>query len=99
MYAFASLGLDEPSAVCAGVASEGPLADLNYFSYSTAAERQIALEGVRARLGPDHYDQVLRYGSDLSYEEVVQYARQLFDNLEVEAVRARVSMQDAPGIA
>jgi predicted ATPase/class 3 adenylate cyclase len=98
MHAFASLKLDEPAAVLAGVAAEGPLADMSYLRTSTATERHIALDSVRDRLGVDHYDRTVQYGSGLSYEEVVRYARQLFDDLEAESADATASTPDASGI-
>ena len=96
VHAFAVLELDEPAAVLAGVASEGPLADMNAFLDSTAAQRQDALGRVRSRLGEDQYDRALRYGSNLSYDAVVQYARQLFDDRAAEPLAAHPSVQDPP---
>jgi hypothetical protein len=96
---FASLELDEPAAVIAGVVSEGPLADLNYRFDSMAAQQRAALEGVRLRIGDDRHERALRYGSELTYEEVIQYARQLFNNLEAESSDATPSTQHASGTA
>jgi hypothetical protein len=80
VHAFASLEFNEQAAVLAGVVIEGPLADLNYLRGSTAAERRVALDRVRNRLGEAQYNRAVQYGSNLSYEEVVLYARQLFDD-------------------
>lgn len=79
VHAFASLELDEPAAVIAGVVTEGPLAEMNYRFDSMAAHQQTALEGVRSRLGDERYLSALKYGAHLTYEEVIQYARHLFE--------------------
>ncbi|MGI0130928.1 MAG: tetratricopeptide repeat protein, partial [Thermoplasmata archaeon] len=81
VHSFASLELDELAAVLAGVISEGALAGMGHYFDSSAAQRQAALERVRGRLGDDEYERALRRGSGLVYEEVVQYTRQLFDDL------------------
>jgi predicted ATPase/class 3 adenylate cyclase len=94
VHAFASLELDEPATVLAGVVNHGPLAALSYRSDSMAAPRQAALDGVRRRLGTDQYERALQYGSSLTYEEVVHYTRQLFDNLDAQTLGAPLSAQN-----
>jgi hypothetical protein len=80
--------------VLAGVVGAGPFADLNFYNFaSMAALRQIALDQVRSRLGDEQYDRAVRLGSAFSFEEVVQYARQLFEDLEHDSLGRRSSMQ------
>jgi predicted ATPase len=98
VHAFASLELDEPAAVLAGAVTQGPLAELNYRSASMAADRQAVLDGTRRRLGADQYHRAMQYGSSLTYEEVVRYTRQLFDNLGAGSLGDPVIRQDASSV-
>ena len=81
MHAFASLQLDEPAAVLAGVVIEGSLAGMNHFFDPVADEREAALRAVQSRLGNQAYLGARGRGTDMGYDDVIQYALQLFDDL------------------
>jgi predicted ATPase/class 3 adenylate cyclase len=77
--------LDAPAlaATLGGALTDGSLAWIPGASPVETAERQAALERVRARLGPEHYQSALANGSAMNYQQLMEYTF-----AELEALRA-----------